>query len=281
MNLLKESCYEKEKYMRIPTETAKKLYYYVQWAGHFVCKQDFHIKRSHFSSYLLIYTGSGSGTLKYKSREYRISSNSFCFLDCRIPHEYITQAAPWGFKFIHFYGNLSSQYYDYITQLYASPVFTCLNADTAVLFDKVLQNVRNSDEEAVCSEYIYRILTEIISSFNHSDASFSFRTVMDYIAENYMEYIDVNDIAQKFNLSRSYFTTKFTETAGISPYAYLKQCRISAAKGLLINSSYTIQDISERCGFNSCAAFIRAFKSSIGVTQMHYRRQTGADSSTV
>lgn len=273
MNLLKESCYEKEKHMRIPTETAKKLYYYVQWAGHFVCKPDFHIKRSHFSSYLLIYTASGSGTLSYKGKKYKIESNSFCFLDCRLPHEYVTLDAPWDFKFIHFYGNMSREYYEHIITLYSSPVFPCLNADISVVFDKVIQNVSNSEDESVCSEYLYRIFTEMISSFNHSDASFNFKTIMDYIAENYMEYIDVNDIAHKFNLSRCYFTTKFKEVAGISPYAYLKQCRISAAKGLLINSSYTIQDISERCGFSSCSAFIRAFKNDMGVTPMRYRQQ--------
>ena len=272
MNFLKESCYEKEKYMRIPTETAKQLYYYVQWTGHFICKPDFHIKRSHFTSFLLIYTAEGSGSLRYKGKEYYIGPNTFCFLDCRFPHEYSTSIAPWNFKFIHFYGNLSQSYYDYITSLHSSPVFPCLNAETALLIDKIIQNVRLSGEEALCSEYIYRILTEIISSFNQLDISFSFKTVMNYIEENYMQCINVNDIAHKFNLSRSYFTTKFKEATGISPYTYLMQCRIYAAKALLLNSDYTISYVSECCGFNSCNSFIRAFRNAVGVTPMHYRR---------
>ena len=107
MNLLKESCYEKEKYMRIPTETAKHLYYCAQWTGHFICKSDFRIKRSDFPGFLLIYTSSGIGNLIYKGSKYHIGANSFCLLDCLTPHEYTTTAAPWDFKFLHFCGNSS------------------------------------------------------------------------------------------------------------------------------------------------------------------------------
>lgn len=273
MNLLKESCYEKEKHMRIPTETAKQLYYYVQWTGHFVCKQNFHIKRSHFTSFLLIYTTEGSGTLNYCGKQYDISQNTMCFLDCRLPHEYFTHTTPWNFKFIHFYGNLSKAYYDFIIQLYNAPVFPCGVTDIETIFDRIIENVQNSDEESLCSEYVYRILTELIRSFQHADNSFDFKMIMNYIAENYMECINVDDIAHSFNLSRSYFTTKFKEATGISPYAYLKQCRISAAKGLLTNTNHTIQAISERCGFNSCSAFIRTFKSATGTTPLLYRKR--------
>lgn len=272
MNFLKELCYEKEKYMRIPTETAKQLYYYIQWTGHFICKPTFHIKRSHFNSYLLIYTADGGGNLIYKGNTYYIGKNTFCFLDCRFPHEYNTSAPPWDFKFIHFHGNLSREYYEYIISLHSSPVFPCMNAETVLLIDKIIQNVRLSGEEVLCSEYVYRILTEIISSFNQSDISFNFKTVMNYIAENYMQCINVNDIANKFNLSRSYFTTKFKEETGISPHTYLMQCRISAAKSLLLNSNYPISYVSECCGFNSCNSFIRAFRDSVGTTPMLYRK---------
>lgn len=272
MNLLKESCYEKKKYMRIPTETAKQLYYYVQWTGHFVCKQNFHIKRSHFTSFLLIYTTEGGGTLNYGGKQYRIEKNTMCLLDCRMPHEYCTSSAPWDFKFIHFYGNLSKAYYDYITHLYAAPVFSCGITDIGTIFDRVIENVQNAGEESLCSEYVYRILTELIRGFHHADNAVNAKIIMNYIAENYMECMDVDDIARVFNLSRSYFTTKFKEDTGISPYAYLKQCRISAAKGLLTNTNLTIQDISERCGFNSCSAFIRTFKSATGTTPLLYRK---------
>lgn len=260
MNLLKESCYEKEKYMRIPTETAKHLYYCAQWTGHFICKSDFRIKRSDFPGFLLIYTSSGSGNLIYKGSKYHIGANSFCLLDCLTPHEYTTTAAPWDFKFLHFCGNSSRIYHDYIISLNNSPVFPCRSADAVLLMDKITQNVHFSGEEVLCSEYIYRILTGIIASFANEDNSFSFRVAMNYIAKNYLQDIDINSLANKFNLSRSYFTTKFKEEIGISPHAYLVQCRISAAKALLLNSS--------------CNSFIRTFKNTTGTTPMKYRRHS-------
>lgn len=274
MNLLKESCYEQKKHMRIPTETAKQLYYYVQWAGRFVCRQEFHIKRSHFTSFLLMYTTEGSGTLHYGGKQYDISQNTVCFLDCRLPHEYFTHTAPWNFKFIHFYGNLSKSYYDYILQLYKAPVFPCGVTDMEAIFDRIIENVQNAGEEAICSEYVYRILTELIRSFRHTDDSFDAKAVMNHMAENYMACVSVEDIARSFHMSRSYFTTKFKEATGISPYAYLKRCRISAAKGLLANTNHTVQAISEYCGFNSCSAFIRSFRSATGTTPLLYRKRS-------
>lgn len=271
MNLLNESCYEKEKYMRVATEIAKQLYFYAQWAGRFVCKQDFRIKRSHLPSFLLMYTLGGSGILDYKGKQYHLEVNSLCFLDCQELQVYSTFKAPWTFKFIHFYGNLSTAYYNYIIQLYGAPVFSNAVSDMEHMFDRVIRNVQNTESEAFCSEYIYRILTALIAFYQRINEPFHFKSIMNYIAEHYAEPIDVEDIAQTFNFSRSYFTTKFTSATGISPYAYLKQCRIAAAKELLINTNCSVQTISELCGFSSSSSFIRTFKSVTGMTPRLYK----------
>lgn len=271
MNLLNESCYEKEKYMRVATEIAKQLYFYAQWAGRFVCKQDFRIKRSHLHSFLLIYTMKGSGVLDYKGKQHLLEANSLCFLDCQKLQTYSAAESPWAFKFIHFYGNLGEAYYNYIVQLYDGPVFPCAVPDMEYMFDCVIRSVQNIESEALCSEYIYRILTSLIAFFHHKNDSFNFKSIMNYIATHYAEPIDVGYIAQTFNFSRSYFTTKFTAATGISPYAYLRQCRITAAKELLLNTSYSVQIISERCGFSSSSSFIRTFKSVTGTTPQLYK----------
>ncbi len=273
MNILHESCYEKEKYMRVATETAKQLYFYAQWAGKFVCKQDFHIQRSYLPSFLLLYTLDGSGVLDYKGKQYCLGTNTLCFLDCQNPHVYSAVKVPWTFKFIHFYGNLSADYYRYIVQLYDEPVFTPEGLDMEYMFDRIIQNIKNAEIEVLCSEYIYKILTALISFHPHTKDPFHCKIIMNYIAEHYAEHIDVASIAQTFNFSRSYFTTKFTAATNISPYAYLKQCRIDAAKELLMNTNYSMQTISEHCGFSNNSSFIRTFKNLTGLTPGSYKKR--------
>lgn len=272
MNILNEECFNKEKYMRIPTETAKNLYFYTEWAGAFECKKDFYIHRGGLNSYLLLYTISGTGFLSYKNRDFVITPGSVTFLDCRVEHKYFTQKAPWKFKYIHFNGNLSDRYCEYINHIYGSPVFSSdiLNLDR--LFDKAVSDAKERRDEAVSSEHIYKIITSFIYNCDNNGAVFNSQKVMEYISDNYMDITDIGSIAALFNFSRSHFTVRFKKATGITPYDYLTKCRISAAKQLLTNTNRSIEYISEACGFGTYSSFIRAFKSKTGLSPIAYKR---------
>ena len=64
MSDLNECCLSAEKYMRLPTDTARQLYLYTEWVGAFRCAPSFRIRRSDWDSCLLLYTLSGMGTLR-------------------------------------------------------------------------------------------------------------------------------------------------------------------------------------------------------------------------
>ncbi len=273
MNILKEVCCKKEKYMRIPSGTAKSLYFYSEWAGEFSCTDDFYILRSGMKSYLLLYTLSGSGVLKYNGKTEIADKNSVLFLDCEKIHEYYTKTEPWRFKFIHFYGNQAKKYYGFISELYGASVLHCGKApNIESLFDNVILCTKKACNEAECSEYIYRILTALICSVNDKNISFDIKRITSYISDNYMKIYDVDTLAQRFNFSRSYFTTQFTKAMGVSPYHYLTECKISAAKQFLINTDLSVFMIASNCGFSSCSSFIRAFKSKTGLSPLSYRK---------
>ena len=59
MNDLNECCLSAEKYIRLPTDTARQLYLYTEWVGAFRCAPSFRIRRSDWDSCLLLYTLSG------------------------------------------------------------------------------------------------------------------------------------------------------------------------------------------------------------------------------
>ena len=120
---------------------------------------------------------------------------------------------------------------------------------------------------------LYKILTGLISQKHHKTDVFDIYAVMDYISENYSENINVSNIASAFNFSRSYFTTLFTRQCGSSPYVYLQQYRLTAAKELLTSTNLSIDEVAYKCGFNSTSAFIRTFREHEKISPLAYRKK--------
>lgn len=67
-------------------------------------------------------------------------------------------------------------------------------------------------------------------------------------------------------MSRSTFSARFTEQVGETPMRYLTRCRMYTALGWLRDSSTSVGEISHRLGYQSEAAFNRAFKRVVGFT---------------
>jgi len=273
--VLNESCYYKTNVANIPSETAKKLFYYVQWTGHFVCKKDFLIKRKNFNSYLLLYTVSGKGILQYEGNEYEMKENSIMFIDCEKLHVYFPDSDRWEFKFIHFMGESSKKYYEYIYSL--NQAYIINNAgELEKYFDNVYNFVKYSKNEEFCSDMIYRILIKLINlttkNTKNTD-SFKINDILFYISENYQDKITVQKLADISHLSRCYFSTIFKEGTGYSPYEYILNYRIQAAKYLLQNTYDSIEKIASECGFSDTSSFIRAFKRQEGISPLRYRKK--------
>jgi AraC-like DNA-binding protein len=81
----------------------------------------------------------------------------------------------------------------------------------------------------------------------------------------------VQDLAEAAALSRSSFSARFTELVGEPPMAYLTRWRMLRAKRLLKNE-VRIETIAERLGYESEAAFRKAFKREIGIPPAQYRK---------
>jgi AraC-like DNA-binding protein len=89
----------------------------------------------------------------------------------------------------------------------------------------------------------------------------------------------VDDLGRKVGLSRSALADRFTRLIGEPPMRYLARWRIQVAAHQLRNSDAPLARIAEQVGYESEAAFNRAFKRSFGVPPAAWRRkgsQTGS-----
>ena len=81
----------------------------------------------------------------------------------------------------------------------------------------------------------------------------------------------VNELAETVALSRSAFSARFTDLVGEPPMAYLTRWRMVRATRLIKNG-VNMQAIAQQLGYESEAAFRKAFKREIGLPPAQYRQ---------
>jgi AraC-like DNA-binding protein len=98
---------------------------------------------------------------------------------------------------------------------------------------------------------------------------------------HYMEKLTAEQIAEASRVSSSHLFRVFRKETGLTPYGYLMNVRMEHAMQMLLNTSYTVEEIAEHCSFCSSANFIRAFRQNTGVTPYKYRKLISGITSAV
>jgi AraC family transcriptional regulator len=80
------------------------------------------------------------------------------------------------------------------------------------------------------------------------------------------------DIAAEVHLSVYHFIRVFREATGETPHRFLTRLRVEQAQRLLADTSLTLAQIADRCGFSSPAALSSAFLAQAGVRPSAYRK---------
>jgi AraC-like DNA-binding protein len=81
------------------------------------------------------------------------------------------------------------------------------------------------------------------------------------------------ELAQQVGLSRSAFAERFANLVGVPPMRCLLKWRLQLAAARLRESPRSTAQIASEVGYESEAAFSRAFKRAFGVTPAAWRRQ--------
>ena len=79
-------------------------------------------------------------------------------------------------------------------------------------------------------------------------------------------------IAREAAVSRSLLAQRFTELVGEAPMRYLANWRMQLAKQMLREGARNIQEVAARVGYESEAAFNRAFKRATGAPPAAWRK---------
>ena len=86
----------------------------------------------------------------------------------------------------------------------------------------------------------------------------------------------VEELGRRVGLSRSALHERFVSLIGLPPMQYLAQWRIQSGAALLRDHAMTVAAVAQQVGYESEAAFARAFKRLVGQPPAVWRRQSKA-----
>ncbi|MCZ8518304.1 MULTISPECIES: response regulator [Paenibacillus] len=97
--------------------------------------------------------------------------------------------------------------------------------------------------------------------------------IKQYLDLNYKDEITLQDMAERFFLSKGNVSRKFKQVTSENLTEYLSRIRIEKAKNLLVNPSIRISQIAEWVGFQDDKYFSRVFKKLTGTTPREFRNK--------
>lgn len=272
------------RYIHTPSSFARQSLLYVQEAGH-LKSRDRHIsRRSHLESYLFFVVLAGSGTVSIRDTHFSLCAGDHVFLDCRQPyfHE-SSQDDPWELLWVHFNGTAMDGYWQYFTGHQKSSVFHPGNsAPFQPLLEQLLtlEETRSNNRELLENELLHRLSTELLlwqkekDTAGYTDSTLSkLQEIRSYLDAHYTEKLSLDELANRFYISKYHMSREFKKNFGITMGNYLTSLRITKAKEMLRFSDLQIETIARNCGIEDNSYFNKVFQKAEGITAREYRRK--------
>lgn len=99
--------------------------------------------------------------------------------------------------------------------------------------------------------------------------------VLDWVVQNLDQDHSVASLSARALMSERTFARRFSSETGTTPYKWLIQQRVLAARGLLEESDLPVEQIAIRVGFASPVLLRDHFRRHVGLSPSDYRRRFG------
>lgn len=125
---------------------------------------------------------------------------------------------------------------------------------------------------------LYKTIVSFFKRFNFKEQavstySDSIQKAIDYIMQNLMVKLTLKEIATAVFVPPNSLRKKFKEEIGVSIGHYIDDLIIEKAKHLLVQTEYSIKEVSEVLGFSEQFYFSRRFKELTNKTPLQYRKE--------
>lgn len=99
--------------------------------------------------------------------------------------------------------------------------------------------------------------------------------IIDYIKDNFLEKITLDELAFIFKTNRSTLCKEFKNFTGMTITEYINDKKLRLAKLKVSNTNKTFTEIADDLNFESIHYFTRFFKKMTGLSPKEYRKSLG------
>ncbi|MDP5229574.1 MAG: AraC family transcriptional regulator [Cellulophaga sp.] len=257
--------------------------FYITDLGYYPKANHHYRKRKNGSNqFIFIYCVNGKGEIILEGSSTLISPNQFFIIPKKTNHEYrANEADPWSIYWFHFDGAIAFELYKrYLGTNIKNYKTISFSVDKIQIFEKVFSLFnRNSLEYQM--EYANLLSLNLISSFIYHDFEADIQTnsrntlvesIKNFLLRNLDKNFTLEQIASKFNYSKSYLHTKFKVDTGYPILVFFNLKKTQKACEYLNYTDLSIKEISFKVGFEDPLYFSRIFKNFMGKSPRNYRK---------
>ena len=99
------------------------------------------------------------------------------------------------------------------------------------------------------------------------------KQVQEWLQAHYAQRFTLDELAQRFNVSKRTLIRRFNAALDSPPNAYLQSLRIEAAQKLLEETELSVDLVMSQVGYEDASSFRRLFRNRTGVTPTEYRKR--------
>ncbi|MBQ8525134.1 MAG: AraC family transcriptional regulator [Clostridia bacterium] len=255
--------------------SGKQYPFWISMVGTSDCDKNYHITRDNSEIFCLEYVLDGQGYVSENGKSHVAVKGDAWFLKGGKNHEYYTDPDhPWKKIWMNFGGAVVGQ----LVEAYGLDEFYYPRTNIQPQLEEIHQVLANVENQKVafdkCAVIFHRICQHLY------DSRYSESNTQGTIAEEMKKYIDthsetdvsLNDIIEHMHCSKAYAIRSFKKKYNITPYNYILLRKIEMAKNLLINTTTSINEISDYLGMCDSHYFSKYFKKHTGVSPSEYRR---------
>ena len=245
----------------------------------------------------LVYLSKGTLQCAVGNRRFPLRKGEALFINTGIPHAFFEESGiPYEESDIVFhprliYGDVGSIFYE----KYMLPLMRCPSMagfafrkdldwqrEAALSIKEAVTVCRTKPElyEFTVREALTNVFTLLLrhnsGELQQTEARSSslmerVKRMLDYFHSHYQESISVEQLAKQANICKRECQRDFKKVLGLTPTQYFEQYRLAMSLRLLTESSCSIIEIADQCGFQSPSYFTKLFREKYGVTPTAFR----------
>ncbi len=236
----------------------------------------------------------GEGVFEANNVSYHLGRGQIFAAIPGVEHYYYADSKkPWKYTWISLDGTRAEGFLEKAGITPAQPVREAY-AEPQKFLD-IIEKILNHHQLTLVNELmrtslLYEAVALLVDSGSRSHMQ-NTREKHDYSADVYVnsaaEYIKghyahirVSDIASYLGISRYYLSHIFKEKLQVSPQEYLVKYRLEKGEELLRTTSLSIQEISDKTGYENPLTFSKIFKRVYGLSPKNYRYEISKKSGT-